>query len=316
MKAPLLFIILIATLHVSAQGHRLGYHRSDGSYVVLQDYTFSEGYVYDSWSCNENKVSKKRNISKRNADYYRKSNPDRVTNRHTYSRPSNTSYTYYNNYPSNKYYNDSKYSTHYVTTESLNVRSGPSSKHKLVGTLSYAESVSVIDSYSNGWKKIQYSHFDTYSSSFRTKYGYVAGNYLSKSKPYSNYDFTYNNYTYYDRNYTSYNRNNNSYNRNYNSYNSNVYSSINKVEPDYGVGGLTIWTNCATDGDIIVYIDDVYVGVLTQSFTNRKPDCDEPGTLFIEKKAGKYKLVAKGDQNTWSGTITITKNKCLIQGLE
>ena len=294
MKASLLFIVIFVTLQVSAQGHRLGYHRSDGSYAELQNYSSSEGYVYDSWCCNENTVTKKRNISKRNADTYWKSNPGRTTNKSTYSRPSRTYNSYHSNYSSNSYKYDSKYSTDYVNIESLNVRSGPSSKYQLVGTLSYAERVSVLDSYSNGWKKIQYSYFDTYSSTIKTKYGYVAGNYLSKSEPYNNYDYTY---------------------HNYNTHSSNIYSSINKVETDYGIGGLTIWTNCVSDRDLKVYLNDEYIGMLTQFFTD-VPDCGESGTLFIEKKAGRYKLEAKGDHYTWSGTVTITKNKCLILGLE
>ena len=310
MKAFLLLIVLfVVTLQVSAQERRLGYHRYDGTYVEPQYRTFSDGYVYDSWCCNENAVIKQRSITKR---YYDTNRSPRRASIKSYTYPSRK-YNSYNNYYSNRYsnsnryntsgryYYDSNYSRYYVNTQSLNVRSGPSSTYELLGTLSYAESVTVLDTYTNGWTKIQYSFFDPYSSSFNTRYGYVAGNYLSTSKPNANYSYT----TRYNDNYY-----------NYNTYNSNVYSSISKASPRYEVGGITIWTNCGTDGEIKVYIDDVYVGMLTEYFTNGAPKCDEEGTLFIEKAAGTYNLVAKGEKNTWSGVVTITRNKCLIQGLE
>ena len=315
MKATVLFIFMVAaTLQVSAQANRLGYHRYDGTYVEPRYSSFSDGYIYDSWCCTENTSYKKSAIPKRYSYTNRKSNPERVARRSVYSYPSRTSYSNYYNYPSNRHYYDSGYSTYYVNTGHLNVRSGPSSSYSQTGTLSYADRVDVIDSYSNGWKRIQYSYFDAYSSSFKTKYGYVAGNYLSTSNTYKNYDYSY--------------RNNYIYNDNY-KYRSNVYSTIDKREPDYGnvrivdevdtyygSGGISIWTDCGTDGEIKVYLDDVYVGSLTYYFTNEIPKCGEEGTLFIEKKPGTYTLVAQGEKYTWKGTVTITKNKCLIQGLE
>ena len=311
MKTSLLIIIIFfAAFQINAQGHRLGYHRSDGSYVILQNYSYSEGYSYDSWRCNENTANINRNISKRKTYTYPNVKRGKAVTKYTYPRSSHTyNKSYYNNYPSKDYNNNSKYSIYYVTTESLNVRSGPSSSYKLTGTLNYGESVTVLDSHSNGWNKIQYLYFDPYTSSFSTKYGYVAGNYLSASKPYNNYDYKYNDNRTYDSGYDS-------YNSKYNKYNSNIYSSFDKVDPNYGIGGLTIWTNCSTDGEIKVYLDGDYIGVLSRFFTNGVQKCGEPGTIFIEKEAGRYKLEAKGNRYTWSGTVTIVKNKCLIQGLE
>ena len=304
MKAILLFIVMLITLQVNAQVNNLGYHRYDGSYARPDYRAYSDGYSYDSWCCNENSITTSRSISSRYSDdYYRRSNPVRSTIQSSYTQPSRSYSTYHDYYPpysnitesANRNYYDSRYSTYFVAARSLNVRSGPSSGYDLIGELYYGENVSVVESCANGWKKIQYTCYDMNTNSFITKLGYVSGSYLSTAKPHERYSDTRNNY---------------------NTYNSNVYSSIHKAQSHYGIGGLTIWTNCGSDGGIKVYLDDVYVGTLTQYFTNGVPKCGESGTLFIEKPAGRYKLVAKGEHNVWSGTVIITKNKCLIQGLE
>ena len=286
----IIIIVFFAAFQVNAQSDRLGYHRSDGLYVIPQCYSFSEGYTYDRWCCNENTATIKRDIYK---TYPKKKNINTVYE-YNYSHPSRTHHKYY---PPKKHFDNSKYSIYYVTSKSLNIYLGPSTKHKLTGTLNYGESVTVLDSYTNGWTKIQYLHYDASSSSFKTKTGYISGNYLSASKSNDNYDYD-------------------TYKPNNNSYNSNIYSYIEKAANNNEVGGLTIWTNCATDREIEVYLDGEYVGVLSHVFTKGVPKCGESGTIFIEKAAGTYYLEAKGDQYTWSGTIKIVKNKCLIQGLE
>ena len=286
----IIIIVFFAALQANAQDNRLGYHRSDGLYVTPQCYSFSEGYTYDSWYCNENTLAINRNFY----NSYPKKKRIKAVYEQTYSRPLSTHHNYY---PPKKHYDNSKYSIYYVISKSLNIYLGPSSNHKLIGTLNYGESVTVLDSYTNGWSKIQYLYYNESSSSFRTKTGYITGNYLSASKPNDNYDYD-------------------TYKPNNKSYNSNIYSYIEKAAPDNEVGGLTIWTNCATDREIEVFLDGEYVGVLKHAFTKGVPKCGESGTIFIEKEEGIYYLEAKGELYTWSGTITIVKNKCLIQGLE
>ena len=317
MKAVLLFIIGAFALQVSAQVRVPGYHRSDGPYVIPYYRSYSDGYVYDNWRYENVRKENVRRSAPYNNTYVKRTairensarratinnikhsaikdkNIRRSTIRSTYSYPSN-SYTYpaYNSAYTyiNNSYSSSKY---YVTSNFLNVRSGTSSKYTLTGTVYFGESVNVIEVYSNGWMQIQYSAYDNFSSSYVNKYGYVAGNYLSPINPRERTTYTYNTYDKYD---------------------SNVYSSIRR-DYDYGTGGLCVWTNCGTDGDINIYIDDVYVGTLRDYFIDGIPKIGEEGTLLIEKPAGRYKLVAKGDNYTWSGTVQITKNKCLIQGLE
>ena len=56
-----------------------------------------------------------------------------------------------------------------VTTDNLNVRSGPSSNYSKLGTLTKETKVEVVERYSNGWYKIKY----------KGSYGYVSGAYVS-----------------------------------------------------------------------------------------------------------------------------------------
>ena len=303
MKAILLFTIMLITLQVNAQVGTLGYHRYDGTYVSPEYRPYSDGQTYDNWYNDESSTTKRRDISARYSDDYRERSTEQRTTRPEYTQPARTNNSSYDYYPSNsnnskltnRDYTNSKQSTYYVTVRSLNIRSGPSTKHQLLGDLYYGESVDIVESYANGWKKIKYTSYDSRTYSFNTKYGYVSGSYLSTSKPYERYNDT---------------------RIEYNTYDSNIYTSSKRIESHAGIGGLTIWTNCGTDGGIRVYLDDEYIGTLTQYFTNGVPKCGESGTLFIEKPAGRYKLVAKGDRHTWNNTVIITKNKCLIQGLE
>jgi uncharacterized protein YraI len=215
---------------------------------------------------------------------------------------------YYNSSSKSSIYN-SKYSDsnssiinnytsiNYVTVNSLNVRSGPSTDYPVIGSLSYAKFVTTIGDNSNGWVKIQYTDYNDFdSNSFlsKTKYGYVYGAYLSGSNPSVDGLFS-----------------NNS------NYSNSTYSTTFKNTHPFGVGmgGLTIWTNCDNDGEIKVYLDDTYIGTLTNCFSQGTPTCGQNGTLLIYKTAGSYKLSAKGHQNTWTATIFISEDRCLIQKL-
>lgn len=285
------------TLQSFAQVKVKGYYRKDGTYVKPHYRSNPDGNPYNNWSYPGNTNPYTGKTATGNPDtylnnYYNRSSSS--SNSSTYNYPSTTYST-----PSNSSYNNSSssyYSNYYVTASSLNVRSGPSSSYTVVGSLSKSDNVKVIESYSNGWKKVQYSYYDFDSYSYRTMTGYVSGSYLSTSKPYFN--DSYSNYNY--------------------SYNNNTYSSLNSTTAPYGYGNgrITIWTNCGTDGEIKIYLDGKYIGKLSQYFTDGTPDCGESGTLSVNKPVGTYKIEAKGNQNVWSGTITITKDRCLIQGLE
>ncbi|WP_110926538.1 SH3 domain-containing protein [Bacillus massiliglaciei] len=59
----------------------------------------------------------------------------------------------------------------YTTTANLNVRSGSSTKYKILGTVKKGSSLNVQSKLSNGWYKIKY----------RSKTGYVSGSYVKAS---------------------------------------------------------------------------------------------------------------------------------------
>lgn len=297
MRTFLIFLILVMTLQTYAQVKVKGYYRKDGTYVQPHYRSSPDGNPYNNWSYPGNTNPYTGKTATGNPDtylrnYYNRSSSSSSSS--SYSYPSSTYST-----PSSSSYNStntSYYSSYYVTANSLNVRSGPSVNYTVVGSLSKADNVKVIDSYSNGWRKVQYSYYDFDSYSYKTRTGYVSGSYLSTSNPYFN--DSYLNYNY--------------------SNNTNTYSNLNANSSPYGYGNgrITIWTNCGTDGEIKVYLDGVYIGKLTQYFTNETPDCGESGTLSANKPAGTYKIEAKGNEYSWSGTITITKDRCLIQGLQ
>ncbi|MBC8632182.1 SH3 domain-containing protein [[Eubacterium] tenue] len=81
----------------------------------------------------------------------------------TYLKDAGDSNTNTNPNPSEKP-NEGTTKTKVVTATSLNVRSGPSTSHGLIGTLKHSEKVEVI-SESNGWSKIKYNGKEAYVSS-------------------------------------------------------------------------------------------------------------------------------------------------------
>jgi len=298
MKAILLLFIFAITLQISAQVKVRGYYRKNGTYVQPHYRSNPDGNPYNNWSYPGNANPYTGKTATGNPDTYlnnyynRSSNSSKNLN---YSYPSKT-HTYRTN---SSYSGSSSYSNYYVTVNSLNVRSGPSTNDSVIGSLSYANDVKVIETYTNGWNKIQYSYLDVETYSYETKIGYVSGNYLSTTNPHFSDSYSNTNYS---KSYKS----------------DNTYSSINRTSSPYGYGNgrITFWTNCSIDGDIKVYLEGAYIGKLTQYFTDNTPGCGDSGTLSVDKPAGTYKLEAKGNKYFWSGIITITEDRCLIQGLE
>lgn len=212
--------------------------------------------------------------------------------------PSDRSYQSSTSLPDKPYSKITTYFTYYVASNSINVHLGPSIEYTISGALSYAEHVEVIESYSSGWKKIQYRALNRENYLFEDKIGYVSGTYLSTSLPYFN-----------DSNTTDSDASSgNSYTH------STIYKSSNSYSHERG--SLTIWTNCSTDGEIKIYIDGLYEGKLTQYFTDELPTCGEAGTLVLNKPPGTYRMEAKGNKNVWSGMLIVNKDNCLIQKLE
>jgi Bacterial SH3 domain len=290
----LILVISAVSFQLSAQVKVRGYYRSNGTYVQPHYRSNPDGNPYNNWSYPGNTNPYTGKTATGNPDTYLKNYYNHSSSSSSSNNYSNPSINDYSNYP--------YYSTYYVTANSLNVRAGPSTDYAIIGSLSFINEVQVIESYTNGWKKVQYNYLDYNSSnmSYKTGIGYVSGEYLSTSYPFLN------------NNYPA-----NGYSNSINTYNS-TYSTTYKTNSPYGYGNgnITIWTNCGTDGEIEIYLDGYSEGKLTKYFEDRIPACGEPGTLSINKPVGTYKLEAKGTNLKWSGTITITEDRCLIQKLE
>lgn len=182
MRIVLLFLTLTLTFQVIAQVRVSGYYRRDGTYVRPHYRSNPDGNPYNNWSYpgNVNPYTGRRATG--NPDTYLKNYYNRSSNRSSSlsyrisaSTHANTSGSRYNE-PSNFYP-----LSHTVTANTLNVRSGPSTNYSVIGSVTYADDVDVIESYANGWKKIQYTYYDINSYSLKTKLGYVSGSYLSSS---------------------------------------------------------------------------------------------------------------------------------------
>lgn len=299
MRVLLIVLTVLMSFQILAQVKVKGYYRKDGTYVKPHYRSNPDGNPYNNWSYPGNVNPYTEKVATGNPDTYLKNYYNNYSNSYSYSSYRYPSSTY--SAPSNNSFNNNYYSNYYyVKSNYLNVRSGPSTNYSIIGTLSYFDNVKVIDSYNNGWKKIEYSQFDYDSYSFKNRVGYVSGNYLSSSNPYNlGNNNIYNNYS---------NRSNFSNNTFYDSY-------VNSPPYGYDNGILTIWTDCGDDGEIKIYLDDIYIGKLTQYFTNVEPHCGQYGTVSVFKPAGTYRIEAKGTSRAWSGTITIKQNQCSSQKL-
>ena len=184
MKTKLLiFIILvqIVSFYVDAQVKVKGYYRKDGTYVKPHYRSSPDGNPKNNWSYPGNTNLNTGEISTGNPDTYLKRYDNGATygsGNPTFSVPSTTIRT---EKPTRNYFNSVSYSTHIVTVNSLNVRSGPSKNNSVIGSLSYADNVEVVDSYSNGWVKINYTQYNLGTFSKKTETGYVFGTYVSRN---------------------------------------------------------------------------------------------------------------------------------------
>jgi uncharacterized protein YgiM (DUF1202 family) len=244
------------------------------------------GYVYSSYLSFSNP-------SYSTTDYF-------TTPSTTYSNDFNTSY-------SNS--SSSYTTTNYVNTSTLNVRSGASTSHSVLTSLSYGDQVEVVSIANANWTKVKVSYFDGYS--YKTTTGYVYSDYITSNNPlFSN------------SNYSSYSSTNDAYEKLLNNYKStpnynSTYSSSNSYSPyGYNNGKIAIWTDCSDDGKIFVYIDGVYKGQLTTYFyDNSAPECTDSGILGITLAKGTYKITAKGNKKSWEGYVTVETDDCSTQQL-
>lgn len=195
MKTLLIFLILTMTLPVVAQVKVRGYYRKDGTYVKPHYRSNPDGNPYNnlSYPGNTNPYTGKTATGDPDTylrNYYNRSKANSNSSSSGYSYPSSTGYSY----PSNHNYSGAQTyssSTYYVTPTSLNVRSGPSANYSTIGLLHRAKAVKILESYPNGWKKVEYTEpsVNTFSA-YKRKVGYVSGKYLNSQNESSTFPTT------------------------------------------------------------------------------------------------------------------------------
>ena len=320
MKTLIVFFVIVYSLTLECQVHVSGYTKSNGTYVAPYTRSSPNSTATDNYSYpgNTNPYTGKTasgntdtyinnlyngNSTSKSSDvwvngyyrsdgtyvngYYRSApNGNPYDN---YSYPGNTNpytgktatgnpNTYLKNYSGNS--NSSYSTTYYVRTNSLNLRSGPSKNFPVIGSLNYGNDVQVIEKVNSLWTKVNITYYDNYT--LKTKIGYVYSDYLTSNNPSSNL------------NYSS---------------NSNHPFGNNK-------GQITFWTNCPDDGEISVYVNGEYKGLITSYYyENSTPDCFSSGTLGIILPVGTYNITAYGNEKSWKTSVTVIEDECSIERL-
>jgi hypothetical protein len=76
------------------------------------------------------------------------------------------------------------------------------------------------------------------------------------------------------------------------------------------LGKVSFWTDFSKE-EILVYVENKFVGELKLHFSNNAPYCGQKGTINFTNNAGTYKYVAiTGSGVRWEGEITISPDKC------
>ncbi len=318
MRTLILTFIFLLTLTVEGQVHVKGYYRSNGTYVAPHTRSSPNSNPTDNYSYPGNTNPYTGKTATGNPDTYTKNlyensgihnssdiwvdgyyrsdgtyvngywrsapNDDPTDN---FSYPGNVNPytgetatgnpdTYLNNNSSESTYNYGI--TYYVSSNTLNLRSGPSTNHSILTSLSYGDEVQVLEVTNPHWYKVKVC----------STIGYVYSSHLSYINPlYSTLSSTY----------------------------TNNYNPSNSYHPyGYNKGEITVWTDCSDDGQISVYIDNVYKGSITSYFhSNSPPNCGDPGTLEIIMTAGTYEIKAVGNKKAWEGYVTVTSDGCSLQ---
>lgn len=177
---------------------------------------------------------------------------------------------------------------YHVASETLNVRSGPSTENSVLTTLAYWERVYVVSADRYPWLKIKVPYRDFITHEYKNGFGYIHSSYLL--------DFTLS-----------------SFNNNTSPVSEKVLQVRNHPYGE-GKGKLSLWTECDDQGAIQVYLDGLYEGQIT-AHSSDNPGCDAQGILHVNKSAGYYKVVAIGWYKRWEGYVEVTADKCIVKKL-
>lgn len=75
-------------------------------------------------------------------------------------------------------------------------------------------------------------------------------------------------------------------------------------------GKAMIWTSDGTVSQISVKIDGVSYGTITMYYKNGTPDCGANGCVNATLTKGDHTVSATDGNYSWTGTITVEKDKC------
>lgn len=173
----------------------------------------------------------------------------------------------------------------YVSSSTMNVRSGASTSSAIITTMKKGDKVEIIEKVNEKWTKVKVKYFDNFSNTDNTATGYVSSALLTSVNPYKDIE--------------------------------DQYAVLQQILSPYGkdMGKIVFYTSCNNDGEIMIYIDGGYIGTLNKSFSAASPDCNSAGTISAIKPAGTYKYIAKGTNLKWQGEFTISVNQCSLQHL-
>lgn len=204
----------------------------------------------------------------------------------------------------------------YVNTDNLKARTSPSNSDNVITTLKFQQPVEYVDVANSVWCEIRFTFFDDTQSKFRTTNGYVERSFLSKDFPESSRPLKKSNLIETKQFYVPSTTAQNTI------INPPLYPVLgNKTKAEmhpYGAGNgqLTVWTNCKDCSDITIYINDIFVGILSQNFSNQ-PDCNAKGIFSTIRPVGQIKITAYSSRTgkKWEGYLKIEEDKCIIQQL-
>jgi len=74
-------------------------------------------------------------------------------------------------------------------------------------------------------------------------------------------------------------------------------------------GQLTVWTSNSGVNQISVKIDNVSMGTITLYYSSN-PGCGANGCVTAKLSVGTHSISATDGNNTWNGSITVSKDQC------
>jgi hypothetical protein len=177
LKSLLILLLLLVNLQSFSQVKVRGYYRKNGTYVQPHQRSKPDGNPYNNYSYPGNTNPHTGKVATGNPETYLKNyNARNKSTNNTHSYQTATLSPVYNSTNTNS--TISNQPIYFVTINSLNVKSGPSSNYATIESLSNGSNLTVTEHYSNGWKKIRFLQYNNQTNQLVERYGYVSGQYI------------------------------------------------------------------------------------------------------------------------------------------